>query len=158
MEEVERKDEEMGEGLEIFPSSWSLQGTTRLNQFYFEFCRMEKQDKKSENNEVLKSTLDYFIKTEEYNQKTISLIIRRIKTQRAWNNALHGGLMITIGMVFYLSFRFALLEGDLWIAQYYAIATIITIPYGALQFYRAGKDLRKAEDEYLSFKKSTDEN
>ena len=44
---------------------------------------MKKQDKKSENNEVLKSTLDYFIKTEEYNQKTISLIIRRIKTQRA---------------------------------------------------------------------------
>lgn len=30
MEEVEREDEEMGEGLENLPSSWSVQSTTRL--------------------------------------------------------------------------------------------------------------------------------
>lgn len=30
MEEVEWKEKEMGEGLEIFPSSWSVQSTTRL--------------------------------------------------------------------------------------------------------------------------------
>lgn len=119
---------------------------------------MEKQDKKSENNEVLKSTLDYFIKTEEYNQKTISLIIRRIKTQSAWNTALYGGLMVTVGMVFYQSFRLAVIEHNIRTARYYAIVTALIVPYGALQFYRAGKDLRKAEDEYLSFKKSTDEN
>lgn len=155
---MEWKDKEMGEGLEIFSSSWSVQGTTRLNQFYFEFCRMEKQDKKSENNEVLKSTLDYFIKTEEYNQKTISLIIRRIKIQSAWNTALYGGLMVTVGMVFYQSFRLAVIEHNIRTARYYAIVTALIVPYGILQFYRAGKDLRKAEDEYLSFKKSTDEN
>lgn len=155
---MEWEHEEMGEDLENFPTSWSLQGTTRLNQFYFEFCRMEKQDKKSENNEVLKSTLDYFIKTEEYNQKTISLIIRRIKTQRAWNTALYGGLMVTVGMVFYQSFRLAVIEHNIRTARYYAIVTALIVPYGILQFYKAGKDLRKAEDEYLSFKKSTDEN
>lgn len=158
MEEVEWKDKEMGKDLETLPTSWSLQGTTRLNQFYFEFCRMEKQDKKSENNEVLKSTLDYFIKTEECNQKTISLIIRRIKTQSAWNTALYGGLMVTVGMVFYQSFRLAVIEHNIRTARYYAIVTALIVPYGILQFYRAGKDLRKAEDEYLSFKKSTDEN
>ena len=35
MEEVEWKDEEMGEDLENFPTSWSLQGTTRLNQNFY---------------------------------------------------------------------------------------------------------------------------
>lgn len=34
MEEVEWKDEKMGKDLETLPTSWSLQGTTRLNQFY----------------------------------------------------------------------------------------------------------------------------
>lgn len=123
---------------------------------------MVKEQKKIQNSEydteVLKLMMDWFDSVQEHHQGTTMFLVNRLKVLSAWNNALHGGLMITIGMVFYLSFRFALLEGDLWIAQYYAIATIITIPYGALQFYRAGKDLRKAEDEYLSFKKSTDEN
>lgn len=123
---------------------------------------MVKEQKKIQNSEydteVLKLMMDWFDSVQEHHQGTTMFLVNRLKVLSAWNNALHGGLMIMIGMVFYLSFRFALLEGDLWIAQYYAIATIITIPYGALQFYRAGKDLRKAEDEYLSFKKSTDEN
>lgn len=123
---------------------------------------MVKEQKKIQNSEydteVLKLMMDWFDSVQEHHQGTTMFLVNRLKVLSAWNNALHGGLMIMIGMVFYLLFRFALLEGDLWIAQYYAIATIITIPYGALQFYRAGKDLRKAEDEYLSFKKSTDEN
>ena len=123
---------------------------------------MVKEQKKIQNSEydteVLKLMMDWFDSVQEHHQGTTMFLVNRLKVLSAWNNALHGGLMIMIGMVFYLSFRFALLEGDLWIAQYYAIATIITIPYGVLQFYRAGKDLRKAEDEYLSFKKSTDEN
>lgn len=123
---------------------------------------MVKEQKKIQNSEydteVLKLMMDWFDSVQEHHQGTTMFLVNRLKVLSAWNNALHGGLMIMIGMVFYLSFRFALLEGDLWIAQYYAIATIITIPYGVLQFYRAGKNLRKAEDEYLSFKKSTDEN
>ena len=123
---------------------------------------MVKEQKKIQNSEydteVLKLMMDWFDSVQEHHQGTTMFLVNRLKVLSVWNNALYGGLMITIGMVFYLSFRFALLEGDLWIAQYYAIATIITIPYGVLQFYRAGKNLRKAEDEYLSFKKSTDEN
>lgn len=118
---------------------------------------MEKQDKKSENNEILKSTLDYFIKTEEYNQKTIGIIIRRLKTQSAWNTALYGGLMVTVGMVFYQSFRLAVIEHNIWTARYYAIITALIVPYGILELYRAGKDLREVEEEHLSFKKSIDE-
>ena len=34
---MERKDEEMGKDLEIFSTSWSLQGTTRLNQNLYIF-------------------------------------------------------------------------------------------------------------------------
>lgn len=119
---------------------------------------MEKQDKKSENNEVLKSTLDYFATTQEYNQKTIGLIIRRLKTQSAWNTALYGGLMVTVGMVFYQSFRLAIIEHNIWTARYYAIITALIVPYGILELYRAGKDLREVEEEHLSFKKSIDEN
>lgn len=123
---------------------------------------MKKEQEKIQNSEydteVLKLMMDWFDSVQEHHQGTTMLLVNRLKTLSAWNDTLHGGLMITIGMVFYLSFRFALLEGDLWIAQYYAIATIITIPYGALQFYRAGKDLREAEEKNLSFKKSTDEN
>ena len=130
----------------------------RLNQFYFEFCRMEKQDKKSENNEVLKSTLDYFATTQEYNQKTIGLIIRRIKTQSAWNTALYGWLMVTVGMVFYLSFRLAVIEHNIWTARYYAIITTLVVPYGILELYKAWKSLRETEEENLSFKKLVDEN
>ena len=119
---------------------------------------MKKQDKKSENNEVLKSTLDYFATTQEYNQKTIGIIIRRIKTQSAWNNALYGGLMVTVGMVFYQSFRLAIIEHNIWTARYYAIITALVVPYGILELHRAWKSLRETEDEYLSLKKSTDEN
>ena len=119
---------------------------------------MEKQDKKSENNEVLKSTLDYFIKTEEYNQKTIGLIIRRIKTQSVWNTALYGGLMVTVGMVFYQSFRLAVIEHNIWTARYYAIITALVVPYGILELHRAWKSLTEAEEKNLSFKKFTDDN
>ena len=119
---------------------------------------MEKQDKKSENNEVLKSTLDYFAATQEYNQKTIGLIIRWIKTQSAWNTALYGGLMVTVGMVFYQSFRLAVIEHNIWTARYYAIVTALIVPYGILELYRARKSLREAEEENLSFKKLVDEN
>lgn len=117
-----------------------------------------KIDKKSENNEVLKSTLDHFIKTEEYNQKTIGLIIRRIKTQSDWNTALYGWLMVTVGMVFYQSFRLAIIEHNIWTARYYAIVTALIVPYGILELYKAWKSLRETEDEYLSFKKILDEN
>ena len=119
---------------------------------------MEKQDKKSESDEVLKSTLDYFATTQEYNQKTIGLIIRWIKTQSAWNTALYGGLMVTVGMVFYQSFRLAVIEHNIWTARYYAIVTTGIVCYGSIQLYRAGKDLREVEEEHLSFKKSTDDN
>ena len=123
---------------------------------------MTKEQKKIQNSEydseVLKLMMDWFDSVQEHHKGTTMLLVNRLKTLSAWNDALHGGLMVTIGMVFYLLFRFALLEGDLWIAQYYAIATIITIPYGALQFYRAGKEFREAEEKNLSFKKSTDEN
>ena len=119
---------------------------------------MEKQDKKSENNEVLKSTLDYFATTQEYNQKTIELIIRRLKTQSAWNTALYGWLMVTVGMVFYQSFRLAVIEHNIWTARYYAIVTALIVPYGMLELYRARKSLREAEEENLSFKKLVDEN
>ena len=119
---------------------------------------MEKQEKKSENNEVLKSTLDYFATTQEYNQKTIGLIIRRLKTQSAWNTALYGGLMVTVGMVFYQSFRLAVIEHNIWTARYYAIVTALIVPYGILELYRARKSLREAEEENLSFKKLVDEN
>lgn len=123
---------------------------------------MTKEQKKIQNSEydteVLKPMMDWFDSVQEHHKGTTKILVNRLKVLSAWNDVLHGGLMVTIGMVFYLSFRFALLEGDLWIAQYYAIATIITIPYGALQFYRAGKDLRETEDEYLSFKKLVDEN
>ena len=123
---------------------------------------MIKEQKKIQNSEydteVLKLMMDWFDSVQEHHKGTTMLLVNRLKTLSAWNDTLHGGLMITIGMVFYLSFRFALLEGDLWIAQYYAIATIITIPYGALQFYRAGKDLREAEEKHLSLKKLLDEN
>ena len=119
---------------------------------------MEKQDKKSENNEVLKSTLDYFATTQEYNQKTIGLIIRRLKTQSAWNTALYGWLMVIVGMVFYQSFRLAVIEHNIWTARYYAIVTAGVVCYGSIQLYRVGKDLREAEEENLSFKKLVDEN
>ena len=119
---------------------------------------MEKQDKKSENNEVLKSTLDYFATTQEYNQKTIGLIIRWIKTQSSWNTALYGWLMVTVGMVFYQSFRLAVIEHNIWTARYYAIVTALIVPYGILELYRARKSLRETEDEYLSFKKILNEN
>ena len=123
---------------------------------------MTKEQEKIQNSEydteVLKLMMDWFNSAQEHHQGTTMLLVNRLKVLSAWNDVLHGGLMVTIGMVFYLLFRFALLEGDLWIAQYYAIATIITIPYGALQFYRAGKEFREAEEKNLSFKKSTDEN
>ena len=119
---------------------------------------MEKQDKKSESDEVLKSTLDYFTTTQEYNQKTRGLIIRWIKTQSAWNTALYGGLMVTVGMVFYQSFRLAVIEHNIWTARYYAIVTALIVPYGMLELYRARKSLREAEEENLSFKKLVDEN
>lgn len=123
---------------------------------------MTKEQKKIQNSEydseVLKLMMDWFDSVQEHHKGTTMLLVNRLKTLSVWNDVLHGGLMVTIGMVFYLSFRFALLEGDLWIAQYYAIATIITIPYGALQFYRAGKDLREAEEKHLSLKKLLDEN
>ena len=134
----------------------------RLNQFYYLFYTMTKEQEKIQNSEydteVLKLMMDWFNSAQEHHQGTTMLLVNRLKVLSAWNDVLHGGLMVTIGMVFYLSFRFALLEGDLWIAQYYAIATIITIPYGALQFYRAGKDLREAEEKHLSLKKLLDEN
>lgn len=123
---------------------------------------MTKEQEKIQNSEydteVLKLMMDWFDSVQEHHKGTTMLLVNRLKTLSVWNDVLHGGLMVTIGMVFYLSFRFALLEGDLWIAQYYAIATIITIPYGALQFYRAGKDLREAEEKHLSLKKLLDEN
>lgn len=119
---------------------------------------MEKQDKKSENNEVLKSTLDYFATTQEYNQKTIGLIIRWIKTRSAWNTALYGWLMVTVGMVFYQSFRLALIEHNIWTARYYAIITALVVPYGILELYKAWKSLRETEEENLSFKKLHDDN
>lgn len=123
---------------------------------------MKKEQEKIQNSEydteVLKLMMDWFDSVQEHHKGTTMLLVNRLKTLSAWNDTLHAGLMITIGMVFYLSFRFALLEGDLWIAQYYAIATIITIPYGAVQFYRAGKDLREAEEKHLSLKKLLDEN
>ena len=123
---------------------------------------MTKEQEKIQNSEydteVLKLMMDWFNSAQEHHKGTTMLLVNRLKTLSAWNDALHGGLMVTIGMVFYLLFRFALLEGDLWIAQYYAIATIITIPYGALQFYRAGKNLREAEEQHLSLKKSIHDN
>ena len=93
---------------------------------------MKKEQEKIQNSEydteVLKLMMDWFDSVQEHHKGTTMLLVNRLKTLSVWNDTLHGGLMVTIGMVFYLSFRFALLEGDLWIVQYYAIATIITIP------------------------------
>ena len=66
--------------------------------------------------------------------------------------------MVTVGMVFYQSFRLAVIEHNIWTARYYAIVTALIVPYGILELYKAWKSLRETEDEYLSFKKSTDDN
>lgn len=75
---------------------------------------MVKEQKKIQNSEydteVLKPMMDWFDSVQEHHQGTTMLLVNRLKVLSAWNDVLHGGLMVTIGMVFYLSFRFALLE------------------------------------------------
>lgn len=90
--------------------------------------------------------------------KLIGDVMEYARSLEIWLHALYGWLMVTVGMVFYQSFRLAVIEHNIWTARYYAIVTVGVVCYGILELYKAWKSLRETEDEYLSLKKSIHDN
>ena len=117
---------------------------------------MEKQDKNE--SKKLSEELERVKYRQALAVKLIGDVMEYARSLEIWLHALYGWLMVVVGMVFYQSFRLAVIEHNIWTARYYAIVTAGVVCYGSIQLYRVGKDLREAEEENLSFKKILDEN
>ena len=117
---------------------------------------MEKQDKNE--GKKLSEELERVKYRQALAVKLIGDVMEYARGLEIWLHALYGWLMVIVGMVFYQSFRLAVIEHNIWTARYYAIVTAGVVCYGSIQLYRVGKDLREAEEENLSFKKLVDEN
>ena len=117
---------------------------------------MEEQDKNE--SKKLSEELERVKYRQALAVKLIGDVMEYARSLEIWLHALYGGLMVIVGMVFYQSFRLAVIEHNIWTARYYAIITTGVVCYGSIQLYRVGKDLREAEDEHLSFKKLVDDN
>lgn len=116
---------------------------------------MEKQDKNE--SKKLSEELERVKYRQALAVKLIGDVMEYARGLEIWLHALYGWLMVIVGMVFYQSFRLAVIEHNIWTARYYAIVTAGVVCYGSIQLYRVGKDLREAEEENLSFKKLFDE-
>ena len=117
---------------------------------------MEKQDKNE--SKKLSEELERVKYRQALAVKLIGDVMEYARGLEIWLHALYGGLMVIVGMVFYQSFRLAVIEHNIWTARYYAIVTAGVVCYGSIQLYRVGKDLREAEEENLSLKKLLDDN
>lgn len=117
---------------------------------------MEKQDKNE--SKKLSEELERVKYRQALAVKLIGDVMEYARGQEIWLHALYGWLMVVVGMVFYQSFRLAVIEHNIWTARYYAIITALVVPYGILELHRAWKSLREAEEKNLSFKKFTDDN
>ena len=111
---------------------------------------MEKQDKNE--SKKLSEELERVKYRQALAVKLIGDVMEYARSLEIWLHALYGWLMVVVGMVFYQSFRLAIIEHNIWTARYYAIVTALIVPYGMLELYRARKSLREAEEENLSFK------